>query len=238
MKSLSVLLAAVATLGGFSEVASAGDLFTKTASATPTCAAARFGGFYAGVNAGGVVQGSDFKDPDYFWYGGTKSYSESGATAGVQAGYNYTFCNTLVGLEVDANWANVGSKKSFTTYSTQSSSIDWFGTARLRAGFAVDNILFYGTGGLAWGNIKSGWDFNKTYWYPDADFKKLNTLGVGWVAGAGIEYALTDKISIKAEGLYMDLGSKTGSNHYFDSSYKLNVATTATVARLGLNIRY
>ncbi|MBT9289594.1 outer membrane protein [Prosthecodimorpha staleyi] len=238
MNRLSTFLVTAAAAMILSDAAGAVDLFTKTASATPACAAARFGGFYAGVNAGGMVQKSDFTDVDYFWYGGTKSYSAQGATAGVQAGYNYVFCNTLVGFEVDANWANASSKKNFTTYSTQSSSIDWFGTARLRAGFAVDNFLLYGTGGLAWGDIKSGWDFNKTYWFPDADFKKLNTLGVGWVAGAGIEYAVTDKISIKAEGLYMDLGSKTGRTNPYDVTYKLDVATTAAVARLGVNVRY
>jgi outer membrane immunogenic protein len=55
-------------------------------------------------------------------------------------------------------------------------------SARGRAGFAFDRFLAYGTGGAA---------FN--------DFDDL-----GWVAGAGVEYAVSDALSVGVEYLHYD----------------------------------
>lgn len=35
--------------------------------------------------------------------------------------------------------------------------VDWFGTIRGRVGIAFDNRLFYGTGGAAYGKVKSSY---------------------------------------------------------------------------------
>jgi len=54
----------------------------------------------------------------------------------------------------------------------------------LRGGFAFGRFLVYGTGGAAFQ------DFND----------------VGWVAGGGGEYALTDNVSVGVEYLHYDFG--------------------------------
>ncbi len=69
------------------------------------------------------------------------------------------------------------------------SFVDWgankaVGTARARGGFAFDRFLVYGTGGAA---------------FRDSD--------VGWVAGGGGEYALTDNVSLGVEFLHYDFGT-------------------------------
>ena len=66
------------------------------------------------------------------------------------------------------------------------SFVDWgavegIGTARLRGGFAFDRFLAYGTGGAAFGEDE-----------------------VGWVAGGGAEYAVTDNFSAGIEYLHYE----------------------------------
>jgi outer membrane immunogenic protein len=70
------------------------------------------------------------------------------------------------------------------------SYVDWgktnaVGTVRLRGGFAFDRFLAYGTGGAAFGD------------------------DIGWVAGGGGEYAITDNFSVGVEYLHYDFGSDT-----------------------------
>ena len=85
------------------------------------------------------------------------------------------------------------------------------GTLRGRIGVAMNNILFFGTAGLAYGDIKgeiSGLSEDKTH--------------VGWAAGLGMEVGLTPNWSAKVEYLYMDLSNRaysiTGTTNGLESS--------------------
>jgi outer membrane immunogenic protein len=85
------------------------------------------------------------------------------------------------------------------------------------------------TGGLAYGEVHS-----HAYDYEDLiyDHTKMRT---GWTAGAGVEYAITPKWSVKAEGLYYDLGRDTG---YVGEVYgPYTDEATGVVARVGINYR-
>jgi outer membrane immunogenic protein len=91
----------------------------------------------------------------------------------------------------------------------------------VRAGFALTNILFYGTFGLAYGRGR-------------IDLGGLSETNphFGWAAGAGIEVGLTPRWSAKAEYLFVDLDNKTyaitGTTNGFESS----------ILRFGLNYRF
>ena len=69
----------------------------------------------------------------------------------------------MIGAETDLNWFNQSSSASFSTTipyaftnaGTDKSSVEWLGTARLRAGYAFDRLLPYVTGGLAYGGAKA-----------------------------------------------------------------------------------
>jgi len=109
------------------------------------------------------------------------------------------------------------------------SNISAFGTARLRAGAAINNVLFYVTGGAAF--VKSG--ANGTTIAGVA----CGTLGVfpncsasawrpGLVGGLGIEYGFTPNWSVKGEYLYTQVIG-TGV-----STDKLNTL------RAGINYRF
>ena len=70
----------------------------------------------------------------------------------------------MLGIEGDGDWTNLSGTTSSIAggcaggggvppgCTTQS---DWLATVRGRAGFAWDRILFYGTGGAAFGNLQA-----------------------------------------------------------------------------------
>ena len=74
--------------------------------------------------------------------------------------------------------------------------VEWFGTVRPRVGFALDRTLLYVTGGLAYGNQK----------LSIPGYASGTSTDIGWTAGAGAEYAFTNNVTAKLEGLYVDLG--------------------------------
>src|SRR6185369_2699614 len=73
----------------------------------------------------------------------------SGFAGGIQAGYNWQTGPWLFGVEGDIQAS--GAEDTFAPWKF---SNPWFGTLRGRVGYAMNNILLYGTGGLAYGGIK------------------------------------------------------------------------------------
>jgi outer membrane immunogenic protein len=109
-----------------------------------------------------------------------------------------------------------------TAYDAQ---IDWFGTVRGRLGYLVnDQFLLYGTGGLAYGQVKVSGVTNVNgsvenpasgeigpFAAPGTSGFSASRTNIGWTAGAGIEgrfaYWLPTGWTWKLEYLYLDLGS-------------------------------
>lgn len=167
-------------------------------------------GFYIGGNAGySWGKGKDAAD----FYG----LDPSGWSAGGQVGYNYQFVNNvLVGVEADLQGGDISSG----AYGL-SSKLDYVGTVRARLGYAFDRVLPYVTGGLAYGKNT----------ITDFGFSDSNT-HVGWTVGGGVEYALTNNWTARAEYLYTDLGSKTYDNIGADAG------VTSSTTRLGVNYKF
>ena len=162
-------------------------------------------GLYAGLNIG------------YEWGKVTNSSANpSGVAGGGQLGYNWQTGQFVFGAETDIQISGADD-----TFAPWKFSNPWFGTLRGRVGYAVNNVLLYGTAGLAYGNLKAevgGLDENKTL--------------VGWTAGLGMEVGFTPNWSAKVEYLYMDLGSRfytlTGADNGLQASY----------LRLGVNYHF
>jgi outer membrane immunogenic protein len=135
-------------------------------------------------------------------------------------GYNWQMDSLVIGIEADINYLgfsgdadndrDLSPNRRFIDNSSHDLSFeaDWFGTLRGRLGFAADNFLFYGTGGLAYGHMEAESDF-RLYdgqdnllgkWKGSAD-----DVNWGWTVGAGMEYGI-DNWSIGVEYLYVDLG--------------------------------
>lgn len=126
------------------------------------------------------------------------SNTESGVVGGAHIGYNYQISQLVFGLEGDVNGSSYnGSGFGGGLATSTREPID--GSVRGRLGFAWDRVLFYGTGGVAFG------DFQDNYAGPGG-FDSFRHTRVGWTAGGGVEYAVTDNWSIRAEYRYTDFG--------------------------------
>jgi outer membrane immunogenic protein len=204
-----ILLASVA-LFGFAGAASAADLPTRAAPPAPVFAAApvfTWTGFYVGVNAGYGWSNDDFDAFD-----AADIDDDGGFVGGAQVGYNYQIGSFVVGLEGDIQYADFGAEGAFDFDrdgdDDRFESSDWFGTVRARAGVAFDRALIYATGGFAFAD--------------DA---------TGWTVGGGVEYAFTNNLSAKIEGLYVNLDND-------DDFPGFDGETDFGVVRAGLNFRF
>ncbi len=184
--------------------------------------------------------------------------SASGFFGGIQAGYNWQMDSIVLGIEGDISVSNV--KGELELYSDTAdasvsgkSEVDWFGTARLRAGYtATSDLLVYLTGGLAWGSVTSSYDFSN-----QGDLGPLGIGGVddsttnshmGWTLGGGFEYAVTEHVSLKTEYLYVDLGDHdvmnrdlarlVGSPEGIRANLKINQDIAFQTIKAGINYRF
>lgn len=113
----------------------------------------------------------------------------SGFVGGVQGGYNWQTGPWVFGIEGDLQ--ATGASDTFAPWKF---SNPWFGTVRGRAGYSFSNILFYGTAGLAFGELR-GETFGLSETHTNA----------GWTAGVGAEFGFAPNWSAKLEYLYVDL---------------------------------
>jgi outer membrane immunogenic protein len=114
----------------------------------------------------------------------------SGFVGGAQAGYNWQSGPWVFGLEGDIQ--GTGASDTFAPWKF---SNPWFGTVRGRVGYALNNVLFYGTGGLAFGEL-TGQTFG---------LASESHTNAGWTLGVGAEVGLARNWSAKVEYLYVDL---------------------------------
>jgi len=174
-----LVLGAVALIAGGTVSAQAADLGYGPREYT-TVNDYRWAGPYLGANLG-WAWGSVENNP-------TKP---SGFAGGVQAGYNWQTGPWVFGVEGDIQ--ATGAEDTFAPWKF---SNPWFGTVRGRVGYALSNILFYGTGGLAFGELRA-----TTFGLSESH------TNAGWTAGVGAEMGFAPNWSAKVEYLYVDLAN-------------------------------
>jgi outer membrane immunogenic protein len=162
-------------------------------------------GPYLGLNLG------------YQWASTTNNPTRpSGVAGGIQGGYNWQIGQFVLGGEADLQLSAADD-----VFAPWKFANPWFGTLRGRAGFALNNILVYGTLGLAAGGVRAE--------IPGLSESKAH---IGWAAGAGLEVGLAPNWSARAEYLFIDLADRsyslTGANNGLESS----------LFRLGVNYRF
>jgi outer membrane immunogenic protein len=216
-----------------------------------------FSGAYVGVAAGYAQHRVEVTnlDPGAPAFGSTFKDTEGAFTFGGYLGYNWQFCSYLLfGIEADFNYLNSSPTAhdievfaaGIETTSLES-SIDWFGTLRGRLGYVVqDYLLIYGTGGLAYGKADHTLSDNCPACvggftgFPVSQSNDVTK--AGWTVGGGAEYLYDTHWFLRAEALFVDLGSH-------DQSYRfvLPVGTATTtakwddqfwVARLGVSYKF
>jgi outer membrane immunogenic protein len=193
------------------------------------------------------------------------SQNLNGVIGGGQLGCNRQFDNQWVlGLETDFqgsaekhtnNFSDpfaivIGEGGSGVVSQSIEAKIEWFGTVRARAGYLISpTVMLYGTGGLAYGRVKATDNFSSVvtidFGSGPVTASASGSIGdsktrVGWTVGAGVEGALFDikNWTWKAEYLYVDLGSTSGSGVVpILGSYSWNARFTDNILRVGLNYR-
>jgi len=131
------------------------------------------------------------------------NYGPNGVIGGAHIGYNWQVAQLVFGLEGDVDGADYhgsGFNNAGIILHTTREAVE--GSIRGRIGYAFDRVLVYGTGGVAFTSINTTF-LNQTDGLSDA----FNTGRVGWTAGGGIEYAVTNNWSVRAEYRYTDFGS-------------------------------
>ena len=83
---------------------------------------------------------------------------------------------------------------------------DWLLTLSSRVGWTFGKILAYATGGLAATRLKYDGVFSDNF-TPVVSPVAISRTNLGWRAGMGSEYRLTERRPMKGEHLYADLGS-------------------------------
>jgi outer membrane immunogenic protein len=268
MNKISTLLCAAAAVVAISAPAAAADMRMPVKAAPPVVAVFNWTGFYIGVNGGGAFGTSEdavITERDNTgalvvgapWTGSGNfgAVELSGGFGGGQLGYNWQApgSNWVWGIETDFQGSSIkGDTVATLPYiglasvtAGASNKVEWFGTLRGRIGVAFDRVLLYATGGLAYGNSKASivWADNSGAGFIAAAAD--DSTRVGWVAGAGVEWAFAPNWSLKGEYQYIDLGSRTisapettlgGLPTVFNVS--TDVRTDFHTGRIGVNYRF
>jgi outer membrane immunogenic protein len=174
-------------------------------------------GFYVGINGGYGFGTSDWDVP-------AVNTDPKGFVVGGTIGYNLQTGAWVWGLEGDIDYSDIKGTTACAGPDCET-RLSWLGTARGRIGYAGwGGFMPYITGGAAFGSVKA------------TRFGDASETRIGWTVGGGLEYGLFSNWSVKAEYLYVDLGS-------FDCGATCGAATDnvtfhSHVVRAGLNYRF
>ncbi|KRR07174.1 hypothetical protein CP49_18910 [Bradyrhizobium valentinum] len=247
--------------------ASAADLAARPYTKAPVIAEPIYNwtGFYIGGNVG--YSWGRSSDTSTLTNGaGTVLFTSAnranmdGVIGGGQIGYNWQVQNWVWGLEADIQASDQKGGRDFlcpTAVCTPSAvllvapgpavpvsldqKLEWFGTVRGRVGvLATPRVLFYATGGLAYGEVRTA----ETIGAGAFGFSS-STTKAGYTVGAGVEGVIAGNWTAKLEYLYVDLGRVSGSfvttipalgGGVLSSNYSSRV--TDNIVRVGLNYKF
>jgi outer membrane immunogenic protein len=188
-------------------------------------------GAYIGANAG-VVWG----DHDTIGVGGIIASDSglSGSEYGLHVGTNHQFATVVFGSELDFASADIsgdfslpGSLVACTGAFACDTQVNWHGSLRGRAGLAFNSFLPYVTGGLAVAGVETNYN-------GPALNQSVDGYSVGWVLGAGLEYAVMKHLVVRGEALHYELSDVS------DSVLGTDVSSDPafTVVRVGASVKF
>ncbi|MCZ2328091.1 outer membrane protein [Bartonella sp. F02] len=103
----------------------------------------------------------------------------------------------------------------------------WSGATRVRLGFAADRIMPYVVGGVAYAQLQDVVpvtlrDKNKANVIISGQLSDETKTMVGYTLGAGVDFAMTNNVLLRAEYRYSDFGKKKFAKDMRDIEYKTN----------------
>jgi outer membrane immunogenic protein len=203
--------------------------------AAPEIAVTNWTGFYVGGDFGGAFQHTQgtsnfFQNDALANNSQDHSRSISSGVGGIHAGFNWQVAPMwVIGIEGDWQWTH--SQDSFCRQTDTSSApcndinrgfatigdnIRSFGTVRGRLGWAFDQVLIYGTGGVAIGDVKTSLSLNCPNGCGASGTAITTTADTspnraGWVAGGGIERIFGKNWIARVEYLHVNLGNESNT---------------------------
>ena len=193
------------------------------------------------------------------------SKSQGAFAAGVSAGYNWRIDRFVYGVEADVTSLRLdlgdrGSGASLNLGLTNPgpvpviftagarAQINWLATLRARAGYLVTpNVLVFATGGLALTDLcvsnsySDNWVFNG----GGVGGSKATSNVRGYAVGGGLEWAVAQGWTLKAEYLRVDFGSVTTSGPIYPvqvpsaaNPFTSSADLTVNLVRIGFNHRF
>jgi outer membrane receptor protein involved in Fe transport/opacity protein-like surface antigen len=184
-------------------------------------------GFYLGLNAGGAF---GINTMTASGGGGSASVKEPGFLGGAQVGANYQTGPVVWGFEADYDASTQNKSLPAGVLTGSTSQTPWFATLRGRVGMAFDRTLVYGTAGGAAGELRSIANI------PAGTTSTTVTYGT-WIAGAGVEYGITDNLSARVEYLYLDKNN-IATGVIGPPATQITTHLQDNLVRAGLNYRF
>jgi outer membrane immunogenic protein len=195
---------------------------------------------------------------------GSPNLSSTNAIFGLKGGYNQQWGAWVLGIEGDISSFHSNPSVAtaavrpfsafgfpnifgFANFSTNVGT-SWLATIRPRVGYAMNNVLFYGTGGAAFANVK----YSNSYMALsplgagfDFETASASQTQVGWATGAGVDWAVSPHLILSAEYLHVDLGSITAAggvttqfNPALTATFNFSTKVTSDLVRVGAAYKF
>jgi outer membrane immunogenic protein len=202
-----------------------------------------WGGFYVGINGGwGFASGTTTATITGTGTGldgtsATGSGSLNGGVAGGQIGANYQIDALVIGIEGDFDWSGQKRTDSFACAGctvSETIKLPWIATIRGRFGYAIDRVLLFATGGVAFTHASD----NVTLTGTGTIFSASST-NVGWTIGAGGEVALAQNWTAKIEYLFIGTNVKqSGALSVLPGTVSETAKVNDSLVRAGINLKF
>lgn len=230
MKNKFLYLTAAALISSVT-IAHAADVVYQTPEAPVYDEATIWGGAYIGGQVGYNWARSRLSSPDFT---DDLKVSPSGFIGGIYAGYNWEFSNAyLFGIEADLNYTDLSKTANFGQAPFEAAytpRVEFEGAVRARFGVNYDRWLPYIAGGVSFARVKD----NVLLTTPANTISIEQTdTRVGFTIGAGLDYALTNNLILRAEYRYADYGKRSFANGDNDE-----VKLTTNNVRLGIAYKF
>jgi opacity protein-like surface antigen len=199
-------------------------------------AAYNWDGLYVGANAGVDWGSARFDSPGS---NGATDARYAGFLGGGEIGYNFQAGKWVFGLEGDLAWTNAHGARPCPVGFFANCEFDsnWLSSVTGRIGYAYwDRLLIYAKGGAAIAQ-------DRAVVACTAQPTILPVLGcpsssdsstkVGWTLGLGSEFGLTQRVSVKSEIMYFNLGT----DRYAIAGLPTDVQRAGFVSNVGLHFR-
>jgi outer membrane immunogenic protein len=227
-------------------------------------------GFYVGAHGGLGFDHYAFKyvvEVPGAGFTGTDGIDGFGPVLGLQIGFNYQMPlasvpllgllpwfgslpgGFVIGAEIDNSWSGIHGDTTGSGVPPTTQGLATFGgrfanvgTARFRAGYAIDRYFFYVTGGFAYGVTKTYYSLETATGFQSSGVSTDVRSGVPSYVGSlgvGVEYAVTRNVSVRAEYLYDGINAHYELFHpVAGSQVGFGTRTMYHIGRLGVNYRF